>query len=461
MGIQLGPKEIACLITIATRTRDKYLVKNKYTFIEDDIDMINENVLVSDENIEEVVFRIPIVERLVTIDSKNKNVGVTFDNIIFEHTSYSVPLEGSNYAQSASGMSAAIEADNISNLIIKNCEVRNIANYGIWLRKHCTNSTIKETFFHDLGAGAVKIGTLRYEQKDSDDLTHHIVVDNNMIYRYGELMENAVGIILFNASDCVITHNDLHYGNYTGISLGWVWGYGYSPSKNNEVAYNRITNIGKGLLNDLGAIYTLGESEGTHIHHNVISDVKAKSNEGWGIYADEGTTGVLIENNLVYRTTSGGFHQHYGSNNIVTNNIFAWGENSQVQLSKVKEEHPLRFCRNIILMDSGTLMTGDAITNDNISWGNNCYWKIGDGLPMVANLDAIKWIQLRDSTSVYMDPAFSDPQQGDFHINSKEVCKSIGFKKFEYSHAGIYGYNWKKILKKSNNVEDANFIKHE
>lgn len=53
MGIQLGPKEIACLITIATRTRDKYLVKNKYTFIEDDIDMINENVLVSDENIEE------------------------------------------------------------------------------------------------------------------------------------------------------------------------------------------------------------------------------------------------------------------------------------------------------------------------------------------------------------------------------------------------------------------------
>ena len=53
MGIQLSPKEKACLITIAIRTRDKYLVKNKYTFFEDDIDMINENVLVSDENIEE------------------------------------------------------------------------------------------------------------------------------------------------------------------------------------------------------------------------------------------------------------------------------------------------------------------------------------------------------------------------------------------------------------------------
>ncbi len=53
MDIQLNPKEKACLITIAIRTRDKYLVKNKYTFFEDDIDMINENDLVSDENIEE------------------------------------------------------------------------------------------------------------------------------------------------------------------------------------------------------------------------------------------------------------------------------------------------------------------------------------------------------------------------------------------------------------------------
>lgn len=51
----LNNKEKAALVTIARRTRYDYLRKNNYTYLEDDIDMIDEELLISEENIEKTV----------------------------------------------------------------------------------------------------------------------------------------------------------------------------------------------------------------------------------------------------------------------------------------------------------------------------------------------------------------------------------------------------------------------
>ena len=48
----LNNQEKAYLITIAKRTRIDYLTKNNYIYIEDSIDMLDEDIFVSDENIE-------------------------------------------------------------------------------------------------------------------------------------------------------------------------------------------------------------------------------------------------------------------------------------------------------------------------------------------------------------------------------------------------------------------------
>lgn len=48
----LNETEKSCLKTIARRKRIDYLEKNKYTYLEDDIDMIDENIFISDENVE-------------------------------------------------------------------------------------------------------------------------------------------------------------------------------------------------------------------------------------------------------------------------------------------------------------------------------------------------------------------------------------------------------------------------
>ncbi len=126
----------------------------------------------------------------------------------------------------------------------------------------------------------------------------------------------------------------------------WVGvGYGPSVSEKNLVQGNLIHDVGRKVLSDMGGIYLLGPAPGTVVRGNVIRDVESF---GYGRLHRRGERSA-IENNLVYRTKSGGFHQHFGRDNVIRNNIFALAREGPDT-----GEPPATLERNIVCRSKGT-----------------------------------------------------------------------------------------------------------
>lgn len=357
---------------------------------------------------------------------------VTFRGITFAHTEWSLPPEFSGFQQAAVGVPASVKCEGVSNCAFELCRFVHMGTYALEFSRGCRNNVVSLCELFDLGAGGVKIGeqTSRVEETEQ---TFNNAVLNCHIHEGGLLFHSAVGIWIGQSYNNRISHNHIHDFYYTGISVGWTWGYGASLARGNIIEFNHVHNIGVRsngdgpILSDMGGIYTLGVQPGTVIRYNLFHDIAGFRYGGWGIYLDEGSTDILVENNIVYNTTHGGFHQHYGRENVIRNNIFAFGRDAQIQRSRAESHLSFTFERNIVYWNKGELLAGKW-DDFNFALDNNLYWCEVGGEIKFAGLSWDDWRSKGlDVHSLVADPLFLDPTRGDFTLEPESPAQSIGF----------------------------------
>jgi hypothetical protein len=195
------------------------------------------------------------------------------------------------------------------------------------------------------------------------------------------------------------------------------------------------------MLSDMGAVYTLGIQKGTVIRNNLIHDVNSFTYGGWGLYPDEGSSEILWENNVVYRTKSAGFHQHYGRENIVRNNILAFGREHQLMRTRDEAHISFLFFNNIVYFNSGELL-GSSWKNDRYLMDFNLYYDTRQSSTppsmTFAGGTLDQWhARGHDVHSLIADPLFVAPEQYDFRLQDGSPALGLGFRRIDLSRFGV------------------------
>ncbi|NUN95031.1 MAG: right-handed parallel beta-helix repeat-containing protein [Candidatus Omnitrophica bacterium] len=370
----------------------------------------------------------PRLSRILGLEGAEGNPvhDIRFEGLTFRYAEWEYPEDDAGSNQAAHEVPGALRLEHATRCAFERCKVERVGIYGIEIGPGCSGISVARCTIRDLGAGGVKMG----HGSKASALTDCVLEEGGRIY------PSAVGVWIGNSGHNRVEHNEIRDFYYTGISVGWTWGYGESNAIENKIEYNHIHKIGQGLLSDMGGIYSLGISPGTRLSHNLIHDVTSYDYGGWGIYPDEGSSRIVIENNVVHHTKTGGFHQHYGKENIVRNNIFALAHLAQIIRTREEEHKSFDFVGNIVYFTEGELL-GSNWKNDKFFLDKNLYWNPDSSKVNFKGATLEEWRKRgHDLSSRIADPLFADPEKGDFTLKPESPAFELDFQPIDLSTVG-------------------------
>lgn len=237
------------------------------------------------------------------------NDNITIDNLNIMQNNISIKSDGGN-----------------SNIIIKNCYFKNSDSKGIDILYEGENWLIKNNTFENINHYGI-FGYLKNSTISYNNIENIALLDNLDITGMGK------GITLETVSGKAIhiegESNSFYKNNINNVAYSGLAFYG----SNNNVEYNYIQNVCL-YKEDGGAIYTYGGNEsnpintGSTITYNFIEGsygsqlgLSNHTLEGHGIYLDNYSGDITINNNVVKNISSWGIFIHQGKLNNINNNV--------------------------------------------------------------------------------------------------------------------------------------------
>lgn len=241
--------------------------------------------------------------------------GLRFSGLQFMHCGWRLPKggyaagqacfhekrDGSGKPSAREMMPAALTFDRAEDCVVEDCRLAHLGGCGIHFRRTCRNNRISNCTVQDVAGNGIMIGETITRGSDNDLVSRSNTVAGNTIQECGAVYFGAVGIWVGIAADTTVADNEVCNLPYTGISVGWSWNTRPTGCRGNVVEHNHIHHVMQ-TLSDGGGIYTLGRQPGTVLRGNRIHDVppnagRAESN---GIFMDQGSDQILVEENTIY-----------------------------------------------------------------------------------------------------------------------------------------------------------------
>ena len=289
------------------------------------------------ETIESIEIVAPVAKQLLVVrgdlETKRRVRNLRFKGFAFEHCSWLTT--GGRYgggqacfhfggpAKQGWGwqpVTPAILLEGAEACVFDGCRIARLGGSGIWFARGCRDCEVQHGTVTDVSGNGVMIGEGK-GRKEGDVATGNEVA-NCRITDCGRQFFGAVGVWVGLAADNVLRHNEIGDHPYTGVSVGWMWNPTPTPCKGNIVSDNHIHHCMQ-ILSDGGGIYTLGLQPGTALRGNLIHDIplnagRAESN---GMFLDEGTTSLVIEDNVIFGTDRSPFRFHKATTNLLQGNV--------------------------------------------------------------------------------------------------------------------------------------------
>lgn len=402
-----------------------------------------------DETLDTAEIIAPVLDHLVRIEGTPETPvrGVVLQDLTLAHVDWSpIPGRGTD-AQAALSVPAMVQLTHTEQCALDGCQIGPAGPYGVSLGAGCRGNRIAGCTFTGLGAGGIKlIGELGGAR------CSHTLIEGCEISHCTHIFPSAVGILIVHSDHNIVRGCDIHHLEYSGISCGWIWGFGDNPTHHCVIEDNHIHHLGSGLLNDMGGIYTLGEQPGTVLRRNHIHHILAENYGGWAIYCDEGSSYIVVEENLLHHTSSECFNLHYGRETIVRNNILAFSGLGVLSVSAAGDWNSLTIERNILLADGKPVLVArdeDTLAQRGFRSDLNLLWDLqGDLFAGDEYRDAMSQVTWRrydlaqlqamgyDQHSVVANPGFADPTGGDFRLPADSPALGLGFVPFDVTGDG-------------------------